>query len=73
MGENWHNLHHSAPTLARFGVDRWQVDSTGRLIWLLERTGAVWDVRWPEARRLAQRRRGLSPVASESPVGVPAG
>ncbi len=66
MGENWHNLHHSAPTLARFGVDRGQMDSTGRLIWMLERCGAVWDVRWPDAARLAQRRRAtvLSPRAA---------
>jgi stearoyl-CoA desaturase (delta-9 desaturase) len=71
MGENWHNLHHSAPTLARFGVDRGQVDSTGRLIWLLERVGAVWDVRWPDASRLAQRRR--SPLATPLAVAVRAG
>jgi stearoyl-CoA desaturase (delta-9 desaturase) len=56
MGENWHNLHHSAPTLARTGVDRGQIDSTGRLIWLLERVGAISEVRWPVASRLAQRR-----------------
>jgi stearoyl-CoA desaturase (delta-9 desaturase) len=48
MGENWHNLHHSSPTLARCGVERGQIDSTARLIWLLERAGLAWDVRWPE-------------------------
>jgi stearoyl-CoA desaturase (delta-9 desaturase) len=57
LGENWHNLHHSCPTLARHGVDRGQLDSTARLIWLLELVGAVWDVRWPEAARLDLRRR----------------
>ena len=56
MGENWHNLHHSSPTLARTGVDRGQIDTTGRLIWFLERFGAVSDVRWPVGARLAQRR-----------------
>ena len=72
MGENWHNLHHSAPTLARFGVDRGQVDSSARLIWLLERFGAVWDVRWPEEQRLSQRRRVLTPLAAETSVGASA-
>ena len=57
MGENWHNFHHSCPTAARHGVDRGQLDSTARLIWLLERFGAVWDVRWPDRTRLDDRRR----------------
>jgi stearoyl-CoA desaturase (Delta-9 desaturase) len=57
MGENWHNLHHSCPTLARHGVDRHQIDSTARLIWLLQRVGAVSDVHWPVAEVLDRRRR----------------
>jgi len=63
MGENWHNLHHSCPTLARHGVDRYQLDSTARLIWILQRAGAVWDVNWPVAERLDRRRR---PVIARS-------
>jgi len=61
MGENWHNLHHSCPTLARHGVDRHQLDSTARLISVLQRTGAVWDVNWPAAERLNLRRRPAAP------------
>jgi stearoyl-CoA desaturase (delta-9 desaturase) len=61
MGENWHNLHHSCPTLARHGVDRHQLDSTARLISVLQRTGAVWDVNWPVAERLNLRRRPAAP------------
>ena len=57
MGENWHNLHHSCPTLARHGVERGQLDSTARLIWLLERARLVWDVRWPQPANLDRRRR----------------
>ncbi|MHB8451337.1 MAG: acyl-CoA desaturase [Mycobacteriales bacterium] len=57
LGENWHNLHHSLPTLARHGVDRGQLDSTARLIWLLERTGAVWAVRWPDAATIERHRQ----------------
>jgi stearoyl-CoA desaturase (delta-9 desaturase) len=56
MGENWHNLHHSFPTLARHGVDRHQLDSTARLIWILQRAGAVWDVKWPVADVLDRHR-----------------
>jgi stearoyl-CoA desaturase (delta-9 desaturase) len=61
MGENWHNLHHSCPTLARHGVDRHQLDSTARLISILQRFGAVWDVNWPVAERLNRRRRPGGP------------
>lgn len=55
MGESWHNTHHADPTLARHGAQRGQIDSSARIIALLERAGLVWDVRWPTARRLAAR------------------
>jgi stearoyl-CoA desaturase (delta-9 desaturase) len=60
MGENWHNLHHSCPTLARHGVDRYQLDSTARLIWILQRAGVVWDVRWPVAEILDRHRNTVA-------------
>ncbi|MHB1711160.1 MAG: acyl-CoA desaturase [Acidimicrobiales bacterium] len=60
MGENWHNLHHSNPRLARHGVDRGQLDSTARFIWILERMAFVWDARWPDADAL-DRSRALRP------------
>lgn len=62
LGDNWHNLHHSSPRLARHGVDRYQLDSTARLIWVLERLGAVSDVRWPD-RAALDRRRTPKPAA----------
>ena len=55
FGESWHNLHHADPTCARHGVLRGQVDMSARLIWLLERTGAAYDVRWPRPDRLAAK------------------
>jgi stearoyl-CoA desaturase (delta-9 desaturase) len=63
FGEFWHNLHHADPTCARHGVGRGQLDVSARLIWVFERLGWVFDVRWPSARRLA----GLGRVA------IPAG
>ena len=57
FGDNWHNLHHALPRLARHGVDRHQWDSTARLIWLLERLSLVSDVHWPDAATLSARRR----------------
>lgn len=55
FGEAWHNLHHAEPTSARHGVLRGQVDISARLIWLLEKIGVVWDVRWPRPERVAAK------------------
>src|SRR5690606_22017155 len=52
FGESWHNLHHSDPTCARHGALRGQIDITARAIWLLEKLGWVYDVRWPRPERL---------------------
>ena len=46
-------MHHSDPTCARHGVDRFQFDSSARLIRVFEKFGWATDVRWPDARRLA--------------------
>lgn len=54
FGESWHNLHHADPTCARHGVGRGQIDVSARLIWLFEKFGWVWNVRWPTAARLTR-------------------
>jgi stearoyl-CoA desaturase (Delta-9 desaturase) len=54
MGESWHNLHHADPTCARHGVRRGQVDISARVIWLFEKIGWAYDVRWPTSTRLAR-------------------
>jgi stearoyl-CoA desaturase (delta-9 desaturase) len=54
FGESWHNLHHADPTCARHGVRRGQIDTSARLIWIFEKFGWVYDVRWPTEQRLAR-------------------
>jgi len=56
MGESWHNLHHTDPRSARHGVLRGQVDTSARIIWLMERFRWVSDARWPDAGRIAGHR-----------------
>ncbi|RSM80753.1 acyl-CoA desaturase [Kibdelosporangium aridum] len=58
MGESWHNSHHADPTCARHGVLRGQIDISARTIWIFEKLGWAWDVRWPTAERLARKRVG---------------
>lgn len=54
MGESWHNLHHADPTSARHGVLRGQIDISARVIWVFEKLGWAWSVRWPNSERLAR-------------------
>jgi stearoyl-CoA desaturase (delta-9 desaturase) len=56
MGESWHNLHHADPTAARHGVDRFQLDTSARMIRIMEQLGMAHDVRWPTEERLDNRR-----------------
>jgi stearoyl-CoA desaturase (delta-9 desaturase) len=53
-GESWHNLHHADPTSARHGALRGQIDISARVIWLFEKLGWAWNVRWPTPQRLAK-------------------
>jgi stearoyl-CoA desaturase (Delta-9 desaturase) len=55
FGESWHNLHHADPTCARHGVLRGQVDTSAEVIRGMEKLGWVWDVRWPDPKRLEAR------------------
>ncbi len=60
FGESWHNMHHSDPTSARHGVDRFQFDPSARTIRVLEQLGWATDVRWPDPGRLATRRNATA-------------
>jgi len=53
MGESFHNLHHAYPTSARHGVLRGQLDSSARIIWLMEKFGWATKVRWPAAAKVS--------------------
>jgi stearoyl-CoA desaturase (delta-9 desaturase) len=55
MGESWHNLHHADPTAARHGALRGQLDSSARIIWVMEKLRMVREVRWPSRERLAAK------------------
>lgn len=56
LGEGWHNNHHAFPTSARHGLRWWQFDASWIVIRTLERLGLVWNVRVPDADRLAAKR-----------------
>jgi stearoyl-CoA desaturase (Delta-9 desaturase) len=58
FGESWHNLHHADPTCARHGVLRGQIDISARVIWLAEKLGLAYDVRWPVEARLTAKQTG---------------
>lgn len=60
FGESWHNSHHADPVCARHGVLKWQIDVNARIIWLFERLGWVWNVRWPDQARIDRNRKEMS-------------
>ena len=63
FGESWHNSHHADPTGARHGVRPGQLDTSARIIWVLEKLGWVSQVRWPVAERLNRKLRSpMSPL-----------
>lgn len=65
LGESWHNNHHAFPTSADHGFGRWQIDPTGLVIRVLERTGLAWGV----VRISAERRRVRAGIL-EQPAGA---
>lgn len=74
FGESWHNNHHAFPRSARHGMRWWELDLSGTVIGLLERTSLAWDVIRVDRERQEQRIDGLLRVArSEPPArGTPA-
>lgn len=64
MGEAFHNAHHAFPSMARYGVDRFQVDTSASLIRLFEKLGWATRVRWPNPARLEAAR--LMPIRSHA-------
>jgi len=56
FGESWHNLHHAEPTSARHGVLPGQLDPSARVIWVFERLGWAYAVRWMSPERVAAKR-----------------
>ncbi|MEB3329499.1 MAG: acyl-CoA desaturase [Candidatus Sericytochromatia bacterium] len=69
LGEGWHNNHHACQTRAPQGLTWYEVDVTTYLIWVLEKLGLVWNVRWT-----APVRSGEEPAAAPTlPTLRPAG
>jgi stearoyl-CoA desaturase (delta-9 desaturase) len=64
FGESWHNLHHADPTCARHGALKGQIDIAARLIWVAEKLGWAYDVRWPDEARLNSKRTGSRKLGS---------
>jgi len=60
FGESWHNLHHADPTCARHGALKGQLDPSARVIWAFEKLGWAYDVRWPDEKKLAAKRRATA-------------
>ncbi len=56
LGEGWHNNHHAFPESAFHGLHWYQIDVSGYLIRLLERTGLITGVRRVSRDRMERKR-----------------
>lgn len=53
MGEGWHNNHHYYQTSVRQGFRWWEIDMSYYILVLLEKIGAVWDLKRPTPEIIA--------------------
>jgi stearoyl-CoA desaturase (delta-9 desaturase) len=56
LGEGWHNNHHYYPASARQGFYWWEIDLTYYGLWLLSKTGLIWNLRPVSQRALREGR-----------------
>lgn len=56
FGESWQNNHHAFESSASIGLKWWQIDLGYYVIWLLQKTGLVWDVNLPSASMIEAKK-----------------
>jgi stearoyl-CoA desaturase (delta-9 desaturase) len=44
LGESWHHNHHAFPRSAHHGLRWYELDPSGWIITLMQRTGLAWNV-----------------------------
>jgi stearoyl-CoA desaturase (delta-9 desaturase) len=70
FGEGWHNNHHAFPRSAFHGLQWWQVDLSGYLIWLLERLGLAREVYRVSPALVARRALHPADGVLQTPVAA---
>ncbi|GGG01851.1 stearoyl-CoA desaturase [Marinicella pacifica] len=56
LGEGWHNNHHCSPGSVRQGFRWWQIDISYYILWLMSKTGLIWDLKPPNKILLAKKK-----------------
>jgi stearoyl-CoA desaturase (Delta-9 desaturase) len=73
FGEGWHNNHHAFPRSAFHGLQWWQLDFSGYVIWTLERLGLAQEVYRVSPAMLARyATRDAGPVTAQPDSGAEA-
>lgn len=55
LGEGWHNNHHCNPGSVKQGFTWWQLDVSYYLLWLMNKVGLIWDMKFPNQTLLAKK------------------
>lgn len=64
-GETNHNNHHAISSAANHGMFKGQLDTSARMLRLLEKLKLVWNVRWATEEDMAKRQRELTMTPDE--------
>jgi stearoyl-CoA desaturase (delta-9 desaturase) len=55
LGEGWHNNHHCSPGSVKQGFKWWQIDISYYLLYLMNKVGLIWDLKYPNKQLLAKK------------------
>ena len=56
LGEGWHNNHHCSPGSVKQGFKWWQLDMSYYVLFLMNKVGLVWDLKYPNSILLANKK-----------------
>jgi stearoyl-CoA desaturase (delta-9 desaturase) len=66
FGESWHNNHHAFPSSAVHGLEWWQVDLTGYMIRLLQKTGLASEVKIAKKKQIEVQEKPVEGVEQKA-------
>ncbi|WP_223787602.1 acyl-CoA desaturase [Marinicella meishanensis] len=55
LGEGWHNNHHCCPGSVKQGFKWWQIDVSYYALYLMDKVGLIWDLKYPNQELLNKK------------------
>ena len=61
LGEGWHNNHHCSPGSVKQGFKWWQLDMSYYVLFLMNKVGLIWDLKYPNPILLEKKQIRTEP------------